>query len=117
MEGQFVPDDLPRDHVFAAPLVITKLSATSLDDPADTVEFKATLKDAEGKRCPEVAVYAEITGPERTGEGMAHTDLLGVVKFRMHGPPGEYRCRITNVAGNALDLDADASTLEATFTR
>lgn len=120
MEGRVVPDDLPRDAIFAQPLVVSRLTASVLDgedDPADTVEFRATIKDADGKRCPELAVHATIVGPDRTGEGMAHTDLLGVVKFRMTGSPGVYAAEITDVAAGALDFDRDASTLTAEITR
>lgn len=120
LEGRVVPDDLPKDALFAQPLVVTRLTASVLDgddEPANTVEFRATIKDADGKRCPDLAVHATIVGPDRTGEGMAHTDLMGVVKFRMTGSPGTYEAEITDVAAGALVLDRDASTLTADVTR
>lgn len=117
LEGSVVPDDLPRDKIFAQPLVVAKLTAATLDAPERTVEFRATIKDAEGKRCPDMAVHATITGPERTASGMAHTDLMGVVRFRMHGPSGAYAIEVTDVAAGGLDLDREASTLTADVTR
>lgn len=117
IEGRVVPDDLPKDKIFAQPLVVSKLRGGVVEDVADTVEFRATVKDADGKRCPDLAVHATIVGPERTGEGMAHTDLMGVVRFRMTGPAGDYRCTITDVAAGALELDETASDLEAVTSR
>ena len=115
-----VADDHPKDAFFTRPLRVTALQASVEDvevaddeDPRVRVAFLATIKDADGKRCPDMAVYARITGPHRSATGMGHTSLLGQVTFRMSGPPGEYTCTIDDVAGGALGLDHDASTLHA----
>lgn len=129
-----VADDHPKDAFFTRPLVVTSLT-TSVEDVEDVVRarseqtapevapdtpasqvrvsFVATIKDADGKRCPDMAVYARITGPHRSATGMGHTSLLGQVTFRMSGPPGDYACIVEDVAGGALGLDTDASVLHA----
>lgn len=111
-----VPDDHPKDAFFARPLRVTDLK-TSVEDHDDGVRvgFVATIKDAEGKRCPEVAVHARVNGPHRQATGMGHTSMMGTVTFRMSGPPGTYTCKIEDVAGGALGLDLDASTLGASM--
>lgn len=104
-----VPDDLPKDGIFAEPLEISLRAAGP--EPVDDglrVTFLVELRDAEGKRCPDVAVEATVTGPERTATGMGHTDMLGRVRFRMAGPPGTYTIEITDVAGNALQVSSDS---------
>ena len=105
---QPVADDLPRDKLFAQPLVVAGVTATDpepQDDGTVRVTFRATVKDADGKRCPDLAVDATITGPERTASGMAHTDLMGNVKFRMTGPAGRYTITIDDVAAGGLEWD------------
>ena len=111
-----VPDDLPKDRLFAAPIEVFRLTVRDpevLEDGRVRVGFKGSVRDAEGKRCPELAVEARIEGPERTGEGMAWTNLLGAFEFQMEGPPGTYRCEVLDVAAGALRLDRDASHLRA----
>lgn len=116
-----VGDDHPKDAFFTRPLSVTQLQARvedlHADDDAPRVRavFVATVKDADGKRCPDMAVYARISGPSRTATGMGHTSLLGQVTFRMSGPPGDYTCEIEDVAGGALGLDRDASVLSASI--
>lgn len=109
-----VPDDLPRDTLFAQPIVVVALSATSeaVDDGRHRVTFRATVKDAEGKRCPDLYVEARLSGPERRATGAVTTDLMGQARFRMAGPAGTYRCEIDDVAAGALTLDRDASSLD-----
>ena len=118
-----MPDDLtkvedshPKDGLFAQPLVVTALTVAD-PEPQDgdqvRVTFRATIKDAEGRRCPDVAVDATITGPERTASGTATTDLMGAVRFRMTGPAGTYAVRVDDVAAGGLRWDSDASTTEA----
>jgi hypothetical protein len=108
-----VPDDLPRDGLFAQPLTIS----LRVSDPEPGLEggtrvtFRVGVRDAEGRRCPDLAVSATIDGPHRTAAGMGHTDLMGTVRFRMNGPPGRYRITIDDVAGGALALDRDVSVL------
>lgn len=110
-------DSHPKDGLFAEPLVVTALSAA---DPETAevgevrVTFRATIKDAEGRRCPDVAVDATVVGPDRTASGTATTDLMGAVKFRMSGPTGTYRVTIDDVAAGGLAWDPDASATSAT---
>ena len=115
--GGPVPDDLPRDAFFARPLQVSEL-VTQVEEHEDgvRVSFVATVKDAEGKRCPDIAVHARVRGPHRAATGMGHTSMMGKVTFRMSGPAGEYTCVVEDVAGGALGLDEDASTLRATVT-
>lgn len=113
-----VPDDVPRDDLFTEPLVvsITSRDPESLEDRRHRVEFRVEIRDTEGRRCPDLAVEAEIAGPGRTATGLAHTDMLGRVRFQMDGPAGRYRLRLLHVAGHALDLDEEASDLTAART-
>lgn len=109
-----VPDDLPKAGLFAEPIVVGLQPRTEvLDDGSSRVTFRVTVKDAEGKRCPDVHVEATIAGPERTATGSVTTDLLGQARFRMSGPAGRYAITVEDVAAGALRLDTDASELEA----
>lgn len=102
-------DDVPKDHLFIQPLAV-RLRAEppeDLDGARVRVTFAARVLDAEDNSCPDLAVDARIDGPERHGVGMAHTDPLGEVLFRMEGPPGTYRCEIIDVAAGALDVRRD----------
>lgn len=114
-----IPDDLPRDGLFAQPIQVVRLLAREPEEQEDgsvIVEFRATVKDAEGKRCPDLAVEATVVGPHRTGTGSATTDLMGTVRFRMAGPAGTYRITIDDVAAGALELDGEGSELTAELT-
>ena len=107
-----VEDSHPKDGLFTQPLVVSALVAAE-PEPWDRdqvrVTFRATIKDAEGRRCPDVAVDATITGPERTASGHATTDLMGAVRFRMTGPAGAYELVVDDVAAGGLRWDPDAS--------
>jgi len=110
-----VPDDLPRDQLYAQPL----LSTVSVKDPEPVeggtrVAFRVVVKDANGRRCSDIAVEARITGPERSASAQVTTDMLGSALFRMTGPPGSYAFELLDVAAFALDWDRDASDLTAT---
>lgn len=110
-----VPDDVPKRGLFAEPILVTSLEAKdteALDDEQFRVTFRAVVKDAHGRRCPDLAVDATISGPDRTASGTGTTDLMGAIRFRMTGPAGEYAIRIEDVAAGGLDWDRDASTLE-----
>lgn len=111
-----LPDDLPRDDVFVQPLVVSGLDVLDpvhLDDGRMRVAFRVTVRDAEGKRCPDLAVTGRISGPRREAQGMGHTDLMGRVTFRMTGPAGGYAFEMLDVAAGALDWDREASVLGA----
>ena len=119
-ELRVVGDDHPKDAFFTRPLVVTSLTTAVEDVPVEgdvepriRASFVATIKDADGKRCPDMAVYASIVGPHRSATGMGHTNMLGQVTFRMSGPPGDYACTVEDVAGGALGLDTKASILYA----
>lgn len=108
-------DSHPKDGLFAQPLVVaalTHLEPEPRDGDHVRVAFRATVKDADGRRCPDIAVEATIQGPERTATGTATTDLMGAVRFRMTGPPGTYAIRIDDVAAGGLDWDRAAGPTE-----
>ncbi len=110
-----VPDDLPRDQLYAQPLV----STVSVKDPEPVdggtrVTFRVVVRDANGRRCSDIAVEASITGPERSAKAQVTTDMLGSALFRMTGSPGTYAFELLDVAAFALDWDRDASQLTAT---
>lgn len=111
-----VPDDLPRSGLFAEPLRVERITVAepeALDADTRRVTFTVLVRDADGKRCPDLAVEARIAGPERTADGTGNTDLMGRVRFRMSGPPGRYELTVLDVAAGALAFDADASQLDA----
>lgn len=111
-----VPDDMPKDGLFAQPIVVTGITVPEPEPQQEgttRVTFRATVKDAEGKRCPDLYVEAVVTGPEREAAGATTTDLMGQARFRMTGGPGTYRIAIDDVAAGALTLDRDASVLTA----
>lgn len=113
-----VGDDVPRTDLFTEPLAVT-IAAPDPEPREDPdrpwqARFRVEVRDAGGQRCPQLAVGAEIAGPERTGSGEAHTDMLGRVRFRMEGPAGTYRLRLVHVAGHALELARPLGELTAT---
>ena len=117
-EGRRVPDDMPRDGLFTQPLVV---DTTAVEDPevVDTgtrVTFRVLVRDADGRRCPDVHVEARVVGPEREAVGETTTDMLGAARFRMAGPPGTYRIEVLEVAALALDWDRATSTTTASLT-
>lgn len=114
-----VEDSHPKDGLLAPPLVVASLVASEPETVAPDqvrVAFRAVVKDAQGRRCPDLAVDATIAGPTRTASGTATTDLMGAVRFRMTGPAGSYHVTIDGVAAGALAWDADASVTTATIT-
>ena len=114
--GGAVPDDLPRRELFAEPIRVDRLEVLAterLDGGRVRVTFRATVKDATGKRCPDIAVEARIAGPDRSAGGLGTTDLMGQVRVRMTGPPGTYTCELRDVAAGGLELDRDTSVLRA----
>lgn len=102
-------DALPRRGLFTEPLRITRLDVLDpelLEDGNHRATFRIEVRDAEGRRCPEVAVEACLTGPERERTVQGTTDLLGRIRFRMAGPPGRYAILVTDVGAGGLDWDA-----------
>ena len=105
------PDDLPKTGLFAEPIRITRLDVLDPEPRGDgqtRVTFLVEVKDAEDKRCSELAVDARVTGPERTSMVQPTTDLFGRVRIRMTGPPGAYELEVLEVAAKGLVWDAEA---------
>lgn len=105
------PDDLPKRGLFAEPIRITRLEALApetLEDGRTRVTFLLEVKDADDRRCSDLAVDARVSGPERTATVQGTTDLFGRLRFRMTGPPGPYGIEVLAVAAKGLDWDADA---------
>lgn len=110
-----VPDDLPRDQLYAQPLVSTvSVKDSEPVDGGTRVTFRVVVRDADGRRCSDIAVEARVTGPERSAKAQVTTDMLGSALFRMTGPAGSYAFELLDVAAFALDWDRDASQLTST---
>lgn len=106
-----VPDSHPRTGLFTEPVRVADLTVDDpedLDDGRRRVTFRAVVRDAEDRRCPDLSVEARVVGPERTGGGQTTTDLMGAVKVRMIGPPGTYRVELLDVAAGGLRWDTGA---------
>lgn len=111
------PDGLPKTGLFTEPIRITLLHALEpeiLEDGARRVTFRIEVKDAEGKRCSDLAVDARVTGPERTATVQVVTDLFGRARIRMSGPPGRYDLEVLDVAARALQWAAEEGPRTAT---
>jgi hypothetical protein len=112
------PDDLPKTGLFVEPLRVTRLDSLEvepMDARASRVTFMIEVRDAEDKRCSDIAVDARVTGPERAATVQATTDMFGRARFRMTGPAGPYAIELLEVAAKALawDRDAGPTTAEA----
>ncbi len=110
-------DDVPKAQFFDHPLTVDRIKVLEAEDRGDgrwAVTFRARIRDASGKRCPELAVYVHIDGPERVADGMGTTDLLGQVAFQTEGPAGTYVLTIDDVAGGTMPVDEAASVMTAT---
>jgi hypothetical protein len=103
-----LPDSHPRTGLLAEPLRVAELTHAAtdrLEDGTDRVTFLVGIRAADGARCPAIAVEARLEGPERTRTVAGATDLFGRIRFRMAGPPGPYRCTVTDVAAGGLAWD------------
>lgn len=111
-----VPDDLPKDTLFAQPLRVDDIKVRDPEwlQGKWRVTFVVMLRDAEGRSCPDLAVDATIAGPERTSSGQVTTDLMGRATFRMTGPPGTYELNVDDVAAGALAWDDELRGATAT---
>jgi hypothetical protein len=113
------PDDLPKTGLFAEPVrveTIKVLDPEVLDDGQHRVTFLVEIRDAEDKRCSNLAVEARVSGPERTRTVAGNTDLMGRLRFRTTGPAGRYAIEITDVAAKGLAFDASTGTTAAETT-
>lgn len=111
-----LPDGLPKRGLFTEPIVVTKLEALDPDlvEGEQRVRFLVEVRDAEGRRCPDVAVEARIAGPHRQAKAMGTTDMFGRVRFRMTGPGGSYGITLLDVGAGGLDWDRAAGPQQAT---
>lgn len=110
------PDGIPKSGFFTEPVRVARLDVLDpeeLGDGRHRITFRIEIRDAEAKRCSELAVDARVHGPERTRNVQAVTDLFGRVRIRMTGPPGTYAIEITDVAARGLGWDRDAGPLAA----
>jgi hypothetical protein len=113
------PDGLPKTGLFAEPVRVTRLEALDpelVEDGRHRVTFQVEVKDAEGRRCSDLAVDARFTGPERAATVQGTTDMFGRVRIRMTGPAGEYRLEVLEVAAKGLAFDRDAGPTTAMVT-
>jgi hypothetical protein len=111
------PDDLPKRGLFAEPVRITRLDTLDpepLPDGRTRVAFLLEVKDAEDKRCSDLAVTATVSGPDRERTVQGNTDMFGRVRFRTSGGPGSYRIEVRDVAAGGLDWDRGAGPVAAT---
>ena len=111
------PDALPKSGLFTEPVRVTSLDVLDgevLGDGQHRATFRVEVRDADGRRCPDVAVEAEVSGPERARTVQGTTDLFGRIRFRMAGPAGRYDLRLTDVGAKGLAWDADAGPTTAT---
>lgn len=102
------PDGLPKRGLFVEPVRVTKLDALDPDVDDHGVAraiFLVEIKDAEDRRCSDVAVEAQLTGPERRRTVQGTTDMMGRIRFRMANGSGAYRIELTDVAAGGLDWD------------
>jgi hypothetical protein len=104
------PDGLPKTGLFAEPIRVTMLEVLEpelVEQDQRRVTFRLEVKDAEGKRCSDLAVDARVTGPERSATVQVVTDLFGRARIRMTGPAGTYELELLEVAAKALQWAAD----------
>ena len=83
-------------------------AATPAAAPRVRVTFMIEVKDAEDRRCSDLAVDARMDAPDRSGKVQGATDLFGRVKVQMTGPPGHYAIEVLEVAAKALTFDRSA---------
>jgi hypothetical protein len=110
------PDDLPKTGLFAEPVRVASikvLEPETLEDGQRRVTFLVEVRDAEDKRCSNLAVEAEVSGPERVRTVSGNTDLMGRLRFRTTGPAGRYRIHVSDVAAFGLAFDAAAGETSA----
>lgn len=103
-----LPDSHPKSGLLAEPLRAARIEHAGtdvLEDGRVRVTFLVEVRAADDARCPAVAVEARVRGPERERTVDGATDLLGRIRFRLSGPPGDYRIEVTDVAAGGLAWD------------
>lgn len=116
------PDQLPKRGLFTEPVRVTQLRAlepedagghaSTTEEPRVRVTFLIEIRDAEDRRCPDLAVDARVHAPDRTGDVQGATDMFGRVKVQVVGPAGTYSLEVLEVAAKALDYDPSAGPSE-----
>jgi hypothetical protein len=102
------PDNLPKTGLFAEPVRADAIRALDPEPQADgevRVTFVVDVRDAEDRRCSDLAVEARVSGPHRSRVVSGTTDMLGRIRFRMVGPAGDYTIEITDIAAGGLRFD------------
>jgi hypothetical protein len=110
-----LPDGLPKSGLFAEPVRVASLRALDpemADDDRHRVTFLLEVRDAEDRRCSDIAVAATVAGPARTRTVQGTTDLLGRIRFRTTGPDGTYRLTVQDVAAKGLAWDREGGPTE-----
>lgn len=111
-----LPDSHPKRGLIAEPVRIASIeheATESLGDGVHRVTFRVEVRSADDARCPNVAVEARLSGPERQRTVSGATDLLGRIRFRMAGPAGTYRIEVLDVAAGGLHWDRDGGATDA----
>lgn len=110
LQLEALADAIPRRGLFAEPLRVDALvhDGTGREGDGLVVTFAIALRDAEGRRVPDIAVEAVVHTPERHATAVGTTDLMGRLRIRTRGPAGRYRLEITDVAAGGLAWDASA---------
>jgi hypothetical protein len=111
-----LPDGLPKAGLFAEPVRVASLRVLDPEvagDDQHRVTFLLEVRDAEDRRCSDVAVAATVTGPTRTRTVQGTTDLLGRIRFRTTGPAGRYRLEVEDVAAGGLRWDREGGPVDA----
>lgn len=114
-----LPDSHPKRGLIAEPVRVERIeheSTEPLDGDLRRVTFLLELRASDDARCPNVAVEARVSGPERQRTVSGATDMLGRIRFRMSGPAGTYAIEVTDVAAGGLDWDRERSSIEQRVT-
>ena len=90
-------------------------SDTPAAQPRVRVTFMIEVKDAEDRRCSDLAVDARMDAPDRSGKVQGATDMFGRVRVQMTGPPGRYAIEVLEVAAKALTFDRSAGPTTASL--
>jgi hypothetical protein len=110
-----LPDGLPKTGLFTEPVRIASLRPLDpevAEDGEHRVTFLLEVRDAEDRRCSDLAVEASVTGPCRSRTVQGTTDLLGRIRFRTSGPDGIYRLVVQDVAARGLAWDREGGPTE-----
>jgi hypothetical protein len=103
-----LPDSHPKHGLIAEPVRVARIEHAETERLADgtlRVTFLVEVRASDDARCPALAVESTLSGPVRERTVSGATDLLGRIRFRMSGPPGEYRIEVRDVAAGGLAWD------------